>query len=46
MNRGQNWQLSQQSTKFTKRESTTIEFPITVPAAGQTVVTYSVRYTW
>ena len=45
MNRGQNWQLNQ-STKFTKRDSATIEFPVTVPAAGQTVVTYSVRYTW
>ena len=46
MNRGQNWQLTEQSTPFTKRDSTTIEFPITVPPAGQTKVTYAVRYTW
>jgi hypothetical protein len=46
MNRAQNWQITEQSTNFTKRDSTTVEFPITVPAAGETKVTYSVRYTW
>ncbi len=46
MNRAQNWQLTAQSTNDTKRDSTTIEFPITVPATGQTTVTYSVHYTW
>jgi hypothetical protein len=51
MNRAQNWQIAEpqanaRSTNFTKRDSTTLEFPITVPAAGQTKVTYSVRYTW
>ncbi|MDP9051526.1 MAG: DUF4139 domain-containing protein [Acidobacteriota bacterium] len=51
MNRAQNWQLTEQQvnaqpTKSTKRDSTTIEFPITVQPAGETTVTYSVRYTW
>lgn len=46
MNRAQNWQITAQSTEFTKRDSTTLEFPITVPAAGETKVTYAVRYTW
>ncbi|HEX9200118.1 MAG TPA: DUF4139 domain-containing protein [Acidobacteriaceae bacterium] len=51
MNRGQNWQLTEQqvnaqSTRFTKRDSATIEFPITVPAATQTKITYTVHYTW
>jgi hypothetical protein len=46
MNRAQNWEITEQSTKFTKRDSTTLEFPIAVPAAGETKVTYSVRYTW
>jgi hypothetical protein len=46
MNRGQNWEITQQSTTFNKRDSTTIELPIVVPPAGQTKVTYSVRYTW
>jgi hypothetical protein len=46
MNRAQNWQITEQSTNFTKRDSTTLEFPVTVPAAGEMKVTYSVRYTW
>jgi hypothetical protein len=46
MNRAQNWQITEQSTNFTKKDSTTLEFPITVPAAGETKITYSVRYTW
>ena len=46
LNRGLNWQITEQSTNFSKRDSNTIEFPITVPPAGETKVTYSVRYTW
>jgi hypothetical protein len=58
MNRAQNWQITEQqikpvttplndqATNYTKRDSNTVEFPITVPPAGQTTVTYSVRYTW
>jgi hypothetical protein len=53
MNRGQNWQLTEEtvdniapSTPDTKRDSSTIEIPLTVPPAGQTKITYSVRYTW
>jgi hypothetical protein len=46
LNRGQNWELTAKSTDYTKRDSNTIEFPITVPAAGELKVAYSVRYTW
>jgi hypothetical protein len=46
MNRGQNWNLTEQTTAETKRDSNTIEFPVAVPPAGQTKVRYSVRYTW
>jgi hypothetical protein len=46
MYRAANWQLTAQSTPFTKRDSATIELPITVPPAGQTKVTYTVRYSW
>ena len=46
MNRAVNWQITEQSTKFNKRDSTTLEFPVTVPPAGQTKVTYTVHYTW
>jgi hypothetical protein len=46
LNRAQNWQLTAQSTNFTKRDSNNIEFPITVPATGQTTVTYTIHYAW
>jgi hypothetical protein len=46
MYRGANWQLTEQSTAFTKRDTATIELPITIPPAAQTKVTYTVRYTW
>jgi hypothetical protein len=46
MNRAQNWQIAAQSTNFSKKDSTTLEFPIAVPAAGETKVTYTVHYTW
>jgi hypothetical protein len=46
LNRGQNWQLTQKTQDYIKRDSNTIEFPVTVPAAGQVKLTYAVRYTW
>ena len=46
MNRGQNWDITAKSSAFTKRDSATAAFPMTVPASGQVVLTYSVRYTW
>jgi hypothetical protein len=51
MNRAQNWQITEQQvntqpTNYSKRDSSTIEFPITVPPSGQTTINYSVRYTW
>jgi hypothetical protein len=51
MNRGQNWQITEQQVNgetahSTKRDSATLEFPVSVGAAGETKVTYSVRYTW
>jgi hypothetical protein len=46
MNRGQNWQIAEPSTAFNKRDSATIEFPVTVPPAGQIKTTYTVHYTW
>ncbi|HEY4382513.1 MAG TPA: DUF4139 domain-containing protein [Acidobacteriaceae bacterium] len=51
MNRGQNWQITEQlanamPTRYTRRDSATIEFPIAVPATGETKVIYSVHYTW
>jgi hypothetical protein len=44
--RGVNWEIRDKSSDFTKRDSRTVEFPIQVPAKGETTLTYSVRYTW
>ncbi len=44
--RGDNWEIMQKSTDYTKLDSHTIEFPVQVPSKGEATVTYSVRYTW
>ncbi len=41
-----NWELTAKSDEFTKVDSNTIHFPVTVPADGSKTVTYTVRYTW
>ncbi len=46
MNRGQNWGIPTKSTDYTKRDSNTIEFPVTVAAAGEVKVTYTAHYSW
>jgi hypothetical protein len=46
MNRCQNWEITQKSTDFKKTDSATAEFPVVVPAKGETTLSYSVRYTW
>ncbi|MGA2218268.1 MAG: hypothetical protein ABSG51_09290 [Terracidiphilus sp.] len=44
--RGDNWEIRDKSTDYARRDSHTIEFPLEVPAKGDTTLTYSVRYTW
>jgi hypothetical protein len=44
--RGDNWEIVQKSTDYTKLDSHRIEFPVQVPAKGEATVTYSVHYTW
>jgi hypothetical protein len=46
MYRGDNWEITEKSSAFTKRDSHTLEFPVQVPSKGETTLTYSVRYTW
>jgi len=46
LNRGQNWDLTAKSGDYTRRDSNTIEFPVTVSPSGEVKVTYTVRYTW
>jgi hypothetical protein len=41
-----NWQIVDKSHDYMKTDSQTIEFHVNVPADGETVVTYRVRYDW
>jgi hypothetical protein len=40
------WTLLSQSHPSTKKDARTIEFPVKIPAGGEAVVTYRVRYNW
>ena len=41
-----NWKILKHSHDYKKEDFRTLEFNIEVPANGQTVITYTVRYTW
>lgn len=41
-----NWKLAEQSTQSRKTDAQTVEFPITIKPDGETVVTYTVHYSW
>jgi len=40
------WKILSSSHDYTKMDSSTIEFRVTVPAEGETTLTYGVRYIW
>lgn len=44
--RCENWQITDKSSDYTKTDSHTIQFPIQVPAKGESSLSYSVRYSW
>lgn len=44
--RGATWDITSKSAAFNKRDSNTIEFPVTVPPDGSQTVIYTVHYTW
>jgi hypothetical protein len=46
MYRGENWEITEKSTRYNKLDSHTLEFPINVPAKGEATITYTVHYTW
>src|SRR5688572_9735482 len=46
MYRWVNWTLEKKSHEFEKKDSQLVHFPISVPANGETVITYTVKYTW
>jgi hypothetical protein len=43
--RGKNWTISS-SDQYQKKDSQTIEFPVTVNQDGEKVITYTAHYTW
>jgi hypothetical protein len=44
--RGANWEISAKSDEFQKKDSQTIEFPVTIASDGEKVITYTAHYTW
>ncbi len=44
--RGHNWDLTSKSDDFRKKDSNTIEFPISIAPDEEKVITYTARYTW
>ena len=44
--RWHNWKIVDQSNEWRKKDAQTIEFPVTVKPDGETVVTYTVHYSW
>lgn len=46
MYRWHNWEIRENSTPFTKTDSRTVEFRVTIPPEGEQTVTYTAHYTW
>jgi hypothetical protein len=44
--RGRNWDISAKSDEYQKKDSQTIEFPVTIAPDGEKVITYAAHYTW
>ena len=44
--RGKNWEISAKSDDYKKKDSQTIEFPVTIAPDGEKVITYTAHYTW
>jgi len=44
--RWMNWEITTKSDDFTKIDARTIDFEVDVPANGEKVVTYAVKYSW
>lgn len=44
--RWSNWEIINSSAEYTKTDSSSIEYRVEVPAQGETVITYTVRYTF
>jgi hypothetical protein len=44
--RGKNWTIAANSDQYQKKDSQTIEFPVTVAPDGEKVITYTAHYSW
>jgi hypothetical protein len=44
--RWSNWKILTKTHEFTKEDARTVTFPVEVPKDGETVVRYTVRYSW
>jgi hypothetical protein len=44
--RGKNWEITTKSDDYQKKDSQTIEFPVTVAPDGEKTITYTAHYTW
>jgi len=44
--RGKNWELTSKSDEYKKKDSQTIEFPVTIAPDGEKIITYTAHYTW
>jgi len=44
--RGRNWDISAKSDEYQKKDSQTIEFPVTIAPDGEKVITYTAHYAW
>jgi hypothetical protein len=44
--RAKNWEIVAKSDTYKKADSQTIEFPVTVSPDGESVITYTVHYSW
>ena len=44
--RGTNWSITASSHEYHKKDSQTVEFPVTIAPDGEEVITYTAHYTW
>jgi hypothetical protein len=44
--RGKNWEIISKSDDYEKKDSQTIEFPVTIVPDGEKTISYSAHYTW
>jgi hypothetical protein len=44
--RGKNWEITAKSDEYKKKDSQTVEFPVTLAPNGEKVITYTAHYTW